>query len=234
MHMNTFDADRVTRRGLATALVVAPVLWLASGLICPPLKSDAAKQLTVVAAHPDRWYWFTLLLVAGTVLMVPALLATMRLLRTRSPKLALIGGWLALFGVIVAIGDGASQFATWVMVRPGHDPTQMARLLDDVSKSSGANILYTLGGPTLLIGILLLSIGIYRSRIAPHWVPVTFFLSTVVNIVAFSNAMTLGVTASYVLLVPPTVYLARLVLRDEAVTDVSYVDARRLSGAARA
>jgi hypothetical protein len=150
----------------------------------------------------------------------------MRLLQSRSPKLGLIGGWLALLGTVVAIGDGSTQFVTWLMVRPGQDPTQMARLLDALSKSAGANITYTIGGPALLVGVLLLSIGMYRSRVAPWWVPVTFFAAVVVNIVAFSNAMSVGVTASYLILLAPMAHLARVVVRDERVTVPTFVTPR--------
>jgi hypothetical protein len=224
--MSTFDADRVTRRGLGIALVATPAIWLASGIISPPLKTDQGKQLAVVATHPDRWYWFTLLLLVGGVLLIPALFGIMRLLRTRSPKLGLIGGWLAQLGALVAIGDASSQLITWLMVRPGQDPVQMTRLLDSMDSSAGANIAYTIGGPAILLGVLLLSIGLYRSRVAPRWVPVTFFAGCVVSIVALSNAMTVGVTASYLILLAPMAYLARVVVRDESVTVPAFVTTR--------
>src|SRR3954453_13870323 len=159
--MSTFDADRITRKGLGIAMVAMPLIWLASGVICPPLKGDAAAQLAVIRAHPDRWYWFTLLLLVGSMLLIQALLGVLRLLRERSPKLATIGGGLALLGALVAIGDVATQFVTWLMVRPGQDPVQMARLLDGVGSSGAANIAYTIGGPALLVGMLLLSIALF-------------------------------------------------------------------------
>jgi hypothetical protein len=224
--MSTFDADRVTRQGLAAALVATPVIWLASGIICPPLKTDAGKQLAVVAAHPDRWYWFTLLLLVGELTLIPALFGIMRLLRTRSPKLALIGGWLAQFGALVAIGDASSQFITWLMVRSGQDPVQMTRLLDRMDSSAAANIAYTVGGPAIMLGILLLSIGLYRSRVAPRWVPVMFFLACAVNIVAFSNSVTVGVTASYVLMLAPMAVLARLVVSERVAVEPAYAGTR--------
>jgi hypothetical protein len=213
--MSTFDADRVTRKGLAAALVATPAIWLVSGIICPPLTSDAGKQLAVVAAHRDRWYWFTLLMLVGELLLIPALFGVMRLLRTRSPKLGLIGGWLAQLGALVAIGDVSTQFIAWLMVRPGQDPAQMTRLLDGMDSSAGANIAYTVGGPALLIGLLLLSIGMYRSRVAPQWVPVAFLAGAAVNVVALSNSMTSVVALSYVILLAPMVVLARIVIRDQ-------------------
>jgi hypothetical protein len=220
--MSTFDADRATRKGLGLALVGTPVAWLASAVICPPLKSDAARQLAVVRAHPDRWYWFTVLLLVGGLALVPALLGVMRLLRERSPKLAVVGGWLAVFGALVAIGDVATQFWTWLMVRSGQDPVQMARLLDGADRSSAANVAYAIGGPALLLGTLLLCIGLFRTRIVARWVPVTFFAGCVLNIVAFSNAATAGVTTSYVVLLFPMAALARVVVRDGALTTPAY------------
>ena len=59
---------------MRSTLVLAPLFALASALVAPPLKSDAREQIAVIAAHPERWYWFTLLLLIGSILLVPALL----------------------------------------------------------------------------------------------------------------------------------------------------------------
>jgi hypothetical protein len=232
--MSTFDPDRITRKGLGIAMVAMPLIWLASGVICPPLKSDGAAQLAVIRAHPDRWYWFTLLLLVGSVLLIPALLGVMRLLREPSPKLAVIGGWLALLGALVAIGDVATQFVTWLMAQSGQDPVQMARLLDRVGSSAAANITYTIGGPALLVGILLLSIALFRTRVAARWVPFAFFAATVLNVVAFSNDFAVAVTASYVVLLAPMIYLARLVVRNTTDANVTYADTHLATAIAQA
>ena len=67
---------------MRSTLVLAPLFALASALVAPPIKSDAREQIAVVAQHPAQWYWFTLLLLVGSILFVPALLWITGLVRT--------------------------------------------------------------------------------------------------------------------------------------------------------
>src|SRR5438094_904758 len=115
---------------MRSTLVLAPLFAVASSLVAPPLKSDAREQLAAIAAHPDRWYWFTLLLLIGSILFVPALLWIAGLVRSRAPRLGEVGGALAVLGAIVAVGDVMTQFVSWQMVSGHADLAQMAAALD--------------------------------------------------------------------------------------------------------
>src|SRR3954464_12907235 len=108
------------------ALILAPLFALASAAVAPALKTDEGAQLDVIAQHPDRWYWFTLLLLIGSILLVPALLGIAAVVRQRSRRLGDLGGGLAVLGAVVAIGDVMSQFVSWQMVAKGADHAQMA------------------------------------------------------------------------------------------------------------
>src|SRR4051812_22349047 len=111
------------------ALILAPLFALASAAVAPALKSDEGAQLDVIARHPDRWYWFTLLLLVGSILLVPALLGIAAMVYERSPRLGVVGGALSVLGAMIAIGDVMSQFTTWQMVFGGADRAQMAALI---------------------------------------------------------------------------------------------------------
>src|SRR5581483_7231335 len=120
---------------LATALVATPVLFIAAEILSPALKSTAARQLDVVAAHSSRWYWYTVLLVAGSVTFIPAVFGAARVASARSPRLASAGMVLMEFGAIVAVGDAITQFVIWQMAKqPGR--AGMAMLLDHYNKSA--------------------------------------------------------------------------------------------------
>src|SRR5215467_9118098 len=101
--------DETTRRGMAVAMVAAPVLWLGSTLALPTAATDDGAIVAGIARHPDRWYWFALLITLGTMLVVPALLGITRLLRDRAPRLALAGGLLAQFGALISLVDSGNQ-----------------------------------------------------------------------------------------------------------------------------
>jgi uncharacterized protein DUF4386 len=185
---------------MRSTLVLAPLFAVASSVVAPPFKSGAREQIAAIAAHPERWYWFTLLLLIGSILFVPALLWIAGRVRTRSRRLADVGGALAVLGAVVAVGDVMTQFVTWQMVKGGAEPAQMAALLDRYQNAGGAAIVFTVGGLAILIGCVLLTVGLVRNRLAPTWAAVGLSLAVVANVVTFSAASNAGVLASWVLL----------------------------------
>src|SRR6476659_6302970 len=168
---------------MRSTLVLAPLLALASSVVAPAFKSDEREQLAVVAAHPNQWYWFTLLLLAGSILFVPALLWIAELVRSRAPRLGQIGGALAVLGAIIAVGDVMTQFVSWQMVKGGADLTQMAAALDRFANAGGSSIVFTVGGLSILIGCVLLTVGLIRHHLAPKWAAVGLSAAVLVNIV---------------------------------------------------
>ena len=60
--------------GRRSVLILAPLFALGSSVVSPAFKSDEGAQLDVIAQHPTRSYWFTILLLVGSILFVPALL----------------------------------------------------------------------------------------------------------------------------------------------------------------
>src|SRR4051794_559504 len=196
----------------AVSMVAAPLFLVASALVSPQLKSDEGAQLDVIAAHATRWYWFTLLLLIGSILLVPALLGIAALLHERSPRLANVGGGLAVLGSLISIGDVMSQFVSWQMVASGADRDQMAALLHRFDNAAGVGVVFSVGGLAVLIGVILLTVGLIRTRVAPAWAAIGLSLATVVNIVAFSSASAAGVTVSWVVLLVAMGYIGRSAL----------------------
>jgi hypothetical protein len=182
---------------LRLTLILAPLFALASSAVAPAFESDESAQLAVIAANPTRWYWFTLLLLISSLLLVPALIAIAGRVRGR---LGAIGGSLAVLGALIAIGDVMSQFATWKMVGPSADRAQMVALLDRMDNAASLNAVYTVGGLAVLIGVLLLTIGLIRTRTAPAWAAIGLTVACVVNVVGFEAASNAVVAASWALL----------------------------------
>jgi hypothetical protein len=212
---------------MRSTLVLAPLFALASSAVAPSFKSDAREQLAVIAAHPNQWYWFTLLLLIGSILLVPALFWIADLVRSRAPRLGEIGGALAILGAIVAVGDVMTQFITWQMAKGGADLTQMAAALDRYDNAGGASIVFTVGGLSVLIGCVLLTIGLIRHHLAPAWAAAGLSAAVLVNIVGFSAASNAVVAASWVLLL---LSMSALAARPQAASSSS---PSRMSSATR-
>lgn len=175
-------------KAFGMAVVATPLLWLGAEAVSPALKSSSAGQLAVVAAHPDRWYWYTVLLIAGTITLVPAAIGIASLATSRAPRLATVGAALLGFSGLVAVGDAATQLVTWQMVGAGADRAQMAALLDRYDNSTAASLFYLPGGLAFLVGAALLSLALWRTRVAPRWVAASLGIGLVVNLFGFMSS----------------------------------------------
>lgn len=58
----------------------------------PRLTSGSTAQLAVIAAHPTRWYLYTLPLIVGSIVAVPAGVALLQLAAERMPHLRRLAG----------------------------------------------------------------------------------------------------------------------------------------------
>ncbi len=179
---------RFSKFAVGGCLIGAPLLTLLSALVSPQIRSDEAAQVAVIAEHPARYYAFTLLTLAGIMLLVPAVLGLMHLTRRRAPTWGNVGGSLALAGILIAIGDAATQLLVWQMGASGADRVQMAELLKRYDATLGSSLPFSIGGLALLAGVLILSVGLYRARAVPAWAAAGFVLGIVLNIAGFSSA----------------------------------------------
>jgi len=82
-----------------TSLIVAPALMSIGDLMHPAESWDAAKQVAIVAAAPDRWYLAHLLLLVGTLLLVPGILLLTRAVALRHSALGYASQVLFLISV---------------------------------------------------------------------------------------------------------------------------------------
>jgi hypothetical protein len=174
------------RTSLAIALVGAPVLWLGAEAFSPALKSDTGAQLAVIAAHGERWYAYTLLLLLGTVLFVPALAGIARVSRSASPRLSTIGTALVGYGTVIAVGDVMSQFLVWKAAGAGLDRAQMVELLGRVDDAPGVGLVFATGGLSFLVGSVLLSVTLARASTVPTWAGVAFGVAMFLQLVGFT------------------------------------------------
>jgi hypothetical protein len=196
----------LSRRPLAVALVASPLLALAAEAVSPPLKAAAAEQLRVIAAQPDRWFAYTLLLTLSIVLLVPATLAVMRVVRASSPRLAFVGGVLLGYGAIIGTGDSMSQLVTWQMASPAADPGQMAALQDRFDNAGGAALFFGPGGLAFLVGTVALAVALVRCPSVGRWVGIAFAVGNLGQLAGFTVSsvwvIAVGAAVELIALVP--------------------------------
>ena len=178
--------QQLPRAAAAASLIAAPLLGLAAACAWPPLRSGERVQIAAISAQPDRWYIFSLFILLSSIMLVPAVLALMRLLGHSRPVWALIAGSLAGLGILIGIGDSATQLVFWQMGSPGASISQMAALATRYTSAPGAALIFMIGGLATLSGTLLLSAGLWRTHAIPAWTAAAIPVATIANIVGLS------------------------------------------------
>jgi len=209
-------ANRLSRTALAVSLGVMPVLGLVAALAQPALSPTRTAEVAAIAAHPDRFYVYALAILLSSYLSVPAFFGVMAVLRERAPLWTVVAGGLAQFGLLVAIGDGATELLYWQMGAPGADRGQMAALADRYENAAGVSLIYSLGGLAIVVGTLLLAVATWRTRVVPRWSAVALLAGTIANIAGFTIASQPVLAASYVLLLAAFAPFAARLLRAAA------------------
>jgi hypothetical protein len=202
------------RQVCAAAMILAPLLGLASAIVAPALKGNESATLAEIASHPDRWYLYALFIMASSWLFVPAVIGLVGLVSDRAPRISLVGGGLALLGVLVAIGDATCELVYWQMGAEGADRAQMAALADRFESSTGSSLVFTVGGLALIVGLVLLAFALWRSG-APTLVALGLPAGAVLNIAGFGSSDDALVIASNAVLLATFAWIARRLLADE-------------------
>ena len=195
--------QQLPRAAAAAALITAPLLGLAAACAWPPLRSGERAQIAAISAQPDRWYIFSLFILLSSlssIMLVPAVLALMRLLGHSRPVWALIAGSLAGLGILIGIGDSATQLVFWQMGSPGASISQMAALATRYNSAPGAALIFMIGGLATLSGTLLLSAGLWRTHAIPAWTAIAVPAATIANIAGLSANSVPITMVSYALL----------------------------------
>ncbi len=155
---------------------------------------------------------FSLFILLSSYLLVPAVLALMGVLRASRPGWANVAGSLALFGILVSIGDSAIELMYWQMGARGASLSQMAALAARYDAAPGISLIYVAGGLAVLCGMVLLSAGLWRSRAVPAWTAAGIIVATVINIVGLTSASVPLALASYALMLAAMGRIAVIVL----------------------
>lgn len=164
------DTALVRRNAAATCLVVAPLLLLVSSAMLPPFVSDYVDRLAAVDDAGAAGWASNVLFVVAQAPMLVAFLAIAHLLRTRSPRLANVGGGL---GVVATFGEavmGGTGLVYLTMAGDAANRELFAGVWEEM-ESSPVMVFALLGFGGTVVTHVLLSIGLYRSRVVPRWVP---------------------------------------------------------------
>ncbi|MGH3496218.1 MAG: DUF4386 family protein [Nocardioidaceae bacterium] len=202
----------IPRTVTGLSMILAPLVGLGAVAALPALRDSRRAEITVIAAHPDRFYLYAVGILLSSYLLVPAYFGLMTLMRDRSPRWAYLAGGLAQIGLLVAIGDAATELLYWQMGAPKADPGQMSALANRYESAAGSGLVYSIGGLAVLAGTVLVSVGLWRTRVVPRWTTVAISVSVLANVAGFSMANQALLIGSYLLLLPAFARIGAIVL----------------------
>lgn len=150
------------RNNLAAASVaVAPIMLLAGDLI---------------GFAPDLYYAHYALAKAALAMFVFAIFALVELLRRDADKLGLIGGGMAIIGAISGTTLFSFGYFYNEVSRSGLDASTAQSVEQIFRQVYGVMVFVPLPGLFFPIGLIILSIGLFWTKVVPHWTAIALGL----------------------------------------------------------
>jgi hypothetical protein len=211
MHLS--DAHHSRKMVAGACMVVAPILLLVATVVHPASDMDEATQVATIAENLDAWYAAHLIALVAIVLMVPALLGLMHMLRERQVTLGHVGGGLAMLGLLAFVGIVAMELVMWQLVGDG-DTAAAVTLLQGLNESAGILIPFAFVSFGFAIGMALLAVGLYRARAVQSWMAVCVGVGSIVFGLGIATAMNWLTIVAAAFLVVGLVSIGRMVLSE--------------------
>lgn len=208
------DIHPIPRLAGAAALVLAPLFGLVAAVATPALQPTASGEIAAIARDPGAFHVYAATGLVSAYLLIPAFFALMALIRTRSPRWSYLAGGLAQAGLLVAVGDSATELMYSQMGARSADHAQMVALSERYVSVS--NVFYAPGGLMVLVGTALVGIALWRTRVVPRWTSIALVAALVLNIGGFVAADKPVLVASYVVMLAAFGRIALVLLRPEA------------------
>jgi hypothetical protein len=149
----------------AVALLAAPIVVIAGTLAQPTLSGDAATQVAALTGHRGAMITGVALGLIAVVLLIAGVIWLALALAPRAPRLAMAGGVLGVFGLLVVLFEN-SVAAAGPAIADALDRTQATSVLDRIH--SGAISALEPLAVTGDIGLALLGLAAVKAG-APRW-----------------------------------------------------------------
>jgi hypothetical protein len=203
-------------RTAAAALLTSAVLLAISSLTQPDVTGGAAQKLAAIDDAGGRAVVCAVLFAVAQLPFAVALVAVGNRLRPRAPRLAATGTTLAVLGAFGHALFGGVSLTYLLMASDTANRAVYAQLVSDI-ESSPVMLTSLVGLAGTVLGLLLLSIALFRSGVGPRWVGPVLWVFLVVEFVGTSMSRYASFVSA-VLLVLAFGALARTMLAPATVS----------------
>ena len=200
--MGFSDSQHLRKMVAGACMLLAPLLFLVAFVVSPELETKAGAALSTAADNVDRFYVSNLLATIGLMLVVPAVLGLMHMLRERRPAYSGLGGALTLIGVFASMVGQGVAFVMWEMARHGADSAANTSVIHAVTHDTGTVLPIYILGYVAAIGVVVLGAGLYLARVVDWWMALFFAVGVVcINIAFPAGLLALAIVGSALMLV---------------------------------
>ena len=216
------SSDTFRRNATAAGLVTTATLSLVSVVLQPAFPDGFEQRLAAIDEDGARSAVSAATFALAQLPFVVAVLGVAHLLRGRSPGVATAG---ASLGVLGAFGHAVFGGIALVYVTMASDEANRAAyagLMQQVEESP-VMVFAAMGLLGTVLGLLLLGVALWRSRLVPRWIPAALWVMLVVEFAA-GGLSDYAATVASVLYVIVAVALALWVARTRSAAWAAPVD----------
>jgi len=161
---------RFRRTAAGLCLIIGPLLLAAANLLSTQSDTNPEADLTTLATNGGREQISIMLFLLGFTLIVPGAFGMLALIRDRGKLLGNVGITLAVPGLMAFAGLVTNGVANIGIAR-AVPPAQGLTIIKSMENTGAANVIVLLGLLALPLGIIMLTFGVWRARVAPIWAP---------------------------------------------------------------
>jgi len=158
------------RTAAAVGLVLAAVLMVVAMGTDVPFSGEPDEVLAEMDAAGGRAWLSAITYTLAQLALIAGLLGVAHLLREPTPRLSNLGGTLAVLGAFGHTVHAGGVLLIVSMAQGEADRGALATTLEGYM-SSPAGLFSAMGLLGTVLGLLLLTIGLWRSDVGPRWVP---------------------------------------------------------------
>jgi len=194
-------------------LVPVPAFAMAGQILLSPYAVNAsfAEMLAEVAADPSREQLSIWAAFVFTLTLIPSVCALAWVSRRRAPWLSLVGAVLALIGFTVGFYLPGGGGAALVAAHQGLDPMKATAISDAIWMQPIVSVSLAVFLAGTSVGLLLLSLAMWRSHAMPRWMSVCLAVSVPWHLLGLGG--TVGAAASWLLTAVGCLGATRALLR---------------------
>lgn len=204
--------DRLLRTGAGISLVLSPVLAVVAWAVHPGLDSDARAALSGYVGAATAADWAMVLNTLSVVLAVFAVIGIVHLLREKEAALGYVGGAATIAALVLVATSGGLEAAANGLARAGVSDDTVAIYEDVQAGPAGWTLI--VGGVLMGVGLLMLALNLYQTRVVPEPSALLIALFAVGQFVGFATSSTPLVLASFAVLAVALVPVGYLLLTE--------------------